>query len=247
MYSNEILISHRCFADPLTIPFKTHAHDKWELLWIVRGNPICMVEGKRYAVEEKTLLVFKPAQVHRVYTSQNQAYEYISLMCEETALPSALAEYISGGVGIFQFKNADTIYKLFLELHQQTENMGRAHGMKKMLDQVFENLQVDEKPTLLSEDKIVKAAMSYIEDNIHDIVRVKTICDAVGVTKETLYSHFIRTMLISPMKYVWAKKAAIAKIEISNQEHSLEILDKYGFKNKTAFLDEYASFYKSIP
>ena len=206
-----------------------------------------MVEGKRYAIEEKTLLVFKPAQVHRVYTSKLCPYEYISLMCEETVLPSVFAENIAGDVGVFQFKNADIIYRRFLELHQQMETMERSSVMKQMLSQVFEDLREDFKPTLLSEDKIVRAAVSYIEDNVHDIVRVKTICNAVGVAKETLYSHFIQTMLISPMKYVWAKKAAIAKIEISNQENGLEILEKYGFKNKTDFLDEYASFYKSVP
>lgn len=51
-------------------------------------------------------------------------------------------------------------------------------------------------PMLLSEDPIVDATVSFIRDNGNDIARLGQICDAVGVTKERLYSRFIQNMLI---------------------------------------------------
>lgn len=252
--NNDFLICHRFFEDPLAIPFKTHAHDKWEFLFVVKGNPICMIEGKRYAIKERTLLVFKPAQIHRVQAAGNQPYEYFSLMCEESILSLQRTQKLSNGLGVFVFENAQSIYQKFLEINSQSENIcldvsckTRLLMVEELMQSIAEEEQQNNAPILLAQDAIVNAAVSFIGDNVHAITRLDQICDAVGVTKERLYSRFIQNMLISPMKYVRAKRTALAKAESSKAENRVAVLKKYGFKNEASFDEEYTSFYRSVP
>ncbi len=176
-----------------------------------------MIEGKRYAVDDNTLLVFKPAQIHHVQASGSQPYEYFSIMCGD-GLHSVIIETIANSAGFFTFKNADAVYQRFLEFNRQNGNMeqslsatDRMTVMNDFLESVLDDAKKNTHPTILSEDPIISTAVSYIEDNVYGIARLDQICDAVGVSKEKLYGLFIRNMLISPMKYVRAKKVALAK------------------------------------
>lgn len=249
----DILICHRRFDDPLSIPYRTHAHDKWEFLFVLKGNPICMIEGRRYAVKEGTLLVFKPAQIHRVHASGGHTYEYFSLMCEESILSLQDIQKLSDSVGIFTFENSERIQRNFSAINTQCQNPCLDSSCKTkllMIEALMKAIAEEEKhqwPVLLSEDSIVNAAVSFIENNVHEITRLNQICESVGVTKEQLYSRFIHNMLISPMKYVRAKRTALAKAVSSGVENRADILKKYGFRSEESFDEEYASFYRSVP
>lgn len=250
---NDLLVCHHFFEDPLKIPFKTHAHDKWEFLFIVKGNPICMIEGRRYAVQEGTLLVFKPAQIHRVHASGGHPYEYFSLMCDEAILSLQSIRRFSVSAGILTFKKPKRIHRMFSEINAQCQNISldssarvKLLTIEALMKSVEEELKNDS-PVLLSEDAVVVAAVSFIESNLHRITRLNQICDAVGVRKERLYDRFIHNMLISPMKYVRAKRTALAKADSSTVENRVAVLKKYGFKNEKLFDEEYMSFYRSVP
>lgn len=251
---NELLICHRFFEDPLTIPYRAHAHGKWEFLFVTKGSGLCMIEGKRYAIKEKTLMVFRPAQVHRVQASGNQPYEYFSFMCEESLLSFQSIQKFSDGVGILTFNNPERIQRIFSRINAQCQNTCLDFALntkllmvEELMKSIAEEEQQNNTPILLAQDAIVNAAVSFIGDNAHAITRLDQICDAVGVTKERLYSRFIHNMMISPMKYVRAKRTALAKAASSNTQTRADILKKYGFKNEESFNEEYASFYRSVP
>lgn len=251
---NELLICHRFFEDPLTIPYRAHAHEKWEFLFVTKGIGLCMIEGKRYAIKEKTLMVFRPAQIHRVQASGNQPYEYFSFMCEESLLSLQSIQKFSDGVGILTFNNPERIQRIFSWINAQYQNNcldftlnTKLLMVEELMQSITEEEQQNNAPILLAQDAIVNAAVSFIRDNVHAITRLDQICDAVGVTKERLYGHFIQNMLISPMKYVRAKRTALAKAASLDAETRMDVLRKYGFKNEESFDKEYASFYRSVP
>lgn len=41
-----------CFHEPITMPYRTHAYNKWEFLFVTKGSVVCMIGGKRYAVQK---------------------------------------------------------------------------------------------------------------------------------------------------------------------------------------------------
>ena len=251
---NNLLVCHHFFEDPLKIPFKTHAHDKWEFLFIAKGNPTCMVEGKRYTISENTLIIFKSGQIHRVQTTQAQPYEYISIMCDESLLSSSIVDRINKSAIILRFINSNVTYRRLCKFCEQNQcaidtlsPAVKSRRICELLDIVLDGLNKGYHPLLVSEDPIVRNAISYIEDNLHSISRLDQICDALGVTKEKLYCHFTQNMLISPMKYVRAKRAALVKAVSLDTDNRVDILKKYGFKNEELFDEAYTSFYRSVP
>ena len=251
---NELLICHRFIEDPLTIPYRAHAHDKWEFLLVTNGSGVCMIEGKRYTIKKNTLMVFRPAQIHRVHASGNQPYGYFSLICEESMLSMQDVERFSVGTGILSFKNPERIQRIFSEINEQCQRKytdvpfkTKLLMVEELMESVKEEVKKNDWPILLTEDSIVNAAISFIEENVNAITRLDQICSAVGVTKERLYSLFIHNMLISPMKYVRAKRTALAQTASLGAETRADVLRKYGFKNEASFDKEYASFYRSVP
>lgn len=238
----------------MAILFRAHAHELWEFLFIIKGNPICMLEGKRYTIKENTLMVFKPAQIHRVHAHGKRPYEYFSLMCDESVLSPQFMSALSNHVGIMTFKNSETIHQILWELYRQNESIyqssyseRRMRFVEELLWNVLEAVALETSPIPVQEDPIVSDAISYIERNVHNIIRVNEICKAVGITKEGLYNRFIQNMLISPMKYVRAKKAALAKLASNNERALTEPLERYGFKNEESFKEAYKDFYRSVP
>lgn len=249
--NNDVLICHRFIKEPATYKFVTHAHDKWEFIFVIKGNPTCMTEGKRYFIKEKTLIVFKPAQIHRVQELVAHPYEYYFLMCDESLLSPRAIEKLSSSNGIFMFKDSEEIHRKLAELERQNE--GNIASMREklflieaLLNDMLENIGENTELVLWSEDSLISTAISYIEANIQNVVRVDQICKAVGVKKERLYSRFIQSMLISPMKYVRAKRAALAELEFSNEQSRNEILKRYGFKDEENFAQEYNAFCRSV-
>ena len=250
--NNDVLICHRFIKEPATYKFVTHAHDKWEFIFVIKGNPTCMTEGKRYFIKEKTLMVFKPAQIHRVQEFVARPYEYYSLMCDESLLSPQAIEKLSSSNGIFTFKDSEEIQKKLAELERQNEGQiapvrEKLFLIEELLSDVFENMEENIELVLWSEDSLIRTAISYIDANVQDVARVDQICKAVGIKKERLYSRFIQSMLISPMKYVRTKRAALAKLEFSNEQSRNEILKQYGFKDEASFAEEYNAFCRSVP
>lgn len=250
---NDILTCHRYFEHPMTVPYKTHAHELWEFLFIVKGNPICLLDGKRYAIKENTLLVFKPAQIHRVYVPGDRPYEYHSMMCDPSLLTRERVDQIADCGGIIQLKDGANINRVLSKIHRQNELANQVTFKNKLLwiEELLQAISEDTDqfslPVVLSEDPVAMTAVHYIEENVQNITGVNDICDAVGITKENLYHRFIQSMLISPMKYVRAKRAALAKTAAGNAENREELLKRYGFESEADFAREYEDFYRSIP
>lgn len=251
---NDSLICHRRFDDPMAIPYRTHAHDKWEFLLITQGNARCMIEGSQYAIEENTVIVLKPTQVHRICASGNCPYEYYSLMCNEAVLTEEMLSWMSNHVGIISLKQDHAVCEVLWEINRRSKDTQNIripesgyHLIEEMQALLLRAAIGSEPLALTKEDAIVNEAIHYIKDNIHSIVGLDEICEAVGVSRGSLYSRFIRNMLISPMKYVRAKRMSLTQLHICNEQGNMELLRKYGFKNQDSFDREYAYFYRSIP
>ena len=238
----------------MTVPYKTHAHALWEFLFIVKGNPICLLEGKRYAIPENTVLVFKPAQIHRVYVPGDRPYEYHSLMCETTLLNDEIRSRISTHGGIIKLKNGVGVTRVLSKMHRQNGSGNQATLIKnkllwteELMQEIFGDTDNSSLPVVLSEDPVVMMAVRYIEENVQNVTGVNEICDAVGVTKENLYHRFIQSMLISPIKYVRAKRVALTNGVSNNEKNKAELLRQYGFVNEAEVTQEYEDFYRSVP
>lgn len=118
---NDIFFCHRFFQNPMSIPLRPHAHDLWELLFITQGNVSCMIEGKRYPVEDYSLIVVRPTQIHRMQLAGDCPYEYCSLMCDIPTLFPELAAHIPEDIRILNFKNDMTVSTIFSEMKRQYE------------------------------------------------------------------------------------------------------------------------------
>ena len=229
MVMEDILICHRSFPEPVAIPFRAHAHHLWEFLFIAKGKVVCMIEGKKYLISENTVVVLKPAQVHRIYASGNSLYEYYSLIYNETLISDSFAAWMESNPGIFALEENSVIHKAFWELNRLAQDayngLTGEYGLRLVAEVQALLLQTAitaQPPIVAKEDAVLDKAICYIEENICSISCLDEICRTVGVSREGLYQRFIHNMMISPMKYVRAKKKALAQMQAQNEKNTNE-------------------------
>ena len=70
--------------------FERHCHQKYELLYIVRGKGQCIVEGSEYPLSDGALFIFRPFEYHYVRPDSDAVYERYVCNFSEDALMDAV-------------------------------------------------------------------------------------------------------------------------------------------------------------
>jgi len=86
LQEDTIRFNHRQYQAPMMAAFRPHAHDLWEVLYLPYGNAYCMIEGRRYRLPAHTLIIHRPARIHRIHVEGDTVYEHYSLMCDAPSL-----------------------------------------------------------------------------------------------------------------------------------------------------------------
>lgn len=250
----EIMINQWAYQNPLSAQLYPHAHDLWELLFIIRGNVSCMVEGKRYPLYDHSLILVRPACTHRVHIEGDLPYEYCSLMCDLPNLLPEMAARIPEDVDVVHFRDNEQIAALFWQMnlhYQQAPKESYTAVFITLIRELLQEIlaavedQGVQKPML--EDPVVNEAVKYIGENIMTLTGIEEICGVLGVSKSRLYNLFIRHMLISPQRYIQVKRLALVQMALRSEDCPPELPRKYGYKDKAAVERAYYRFYRSVP
>ena len=174
-----------------------------------------MIEGKRYPVCENSLVVIKPAQIHRLYLPGDRPLAYYSLLCDVSVMFPELADKLEERTGAFKLESNSPVFDILTMLGLKNRRVVSTKSSGFRFIQIKELLSIILQATLCCSQLLpeevtptIQSTIRYIEENIQTHMSLDDICKAVGVTKDKLYNLFISSMLVSPTKYIQLKRVA---------------------------------------
>ena len=254
LQADNIRFAYRQYQAPMLAAFRPHAHDLWEILFVPNSKAFCMIEGRRYRLSGPTLILHRPARIHRIQVEGDNVYEHYSLMCDADVMFPELVRQIPEDVELLRLRDDGPVAALFREMRMHYENSEgdsykqAFHGlMEALLQKVVDAIGEDNCIDPLSEDAMVRAATTYISRHIVALESVEELCTAMGVTKKRLYDLFIRHMLIAPKRYIQVKRLALVQVALRSCAKPEILLMQYGFRDYDAFRNAYYRFYTQEP
>lgn len=254
MQRDNIRFGYRQYEAPMLAAFRPHAHALWEILYVPRGNAFSMIEGRRYRFSGPTLILHRPARVHRIQVEGDTVYEHYSLMCDAELLIPDLVRQLPEDVELIRLQPNSPVESLFREMRQHCEQSGESAEkpvlallMEELFRRILELVRTQRVQTPISEDHTVHAATDYISRHIVALESVEELCTALGVPKKRLYDLFIRHMLLAPKRYIQVKRLALVQMALRNCNTPHILLMQYGFRDYEAFRNAYYRFYTEEP
>ncbi len=254
LQEDNIRFSYRQYQAPMLAAFRPHAHDLWEILYVPGSNAFCMIEGRRYRLSGPTLILHRPARIHRIQVEGDRVYEHYSLMCDADTMLPDLVKQIPEDVELLRLQEDPAVESLFREMRLHYEqSSGTSYKrvfqilMEELFHKILDAIAANRCQDPISEDPMVRAATTYIGRHIIALESVEELCTALGVTKKRLYDLFIRHMLIAPKRYIQVKRLALIQVALRSCTNPKTLLLQYGFRDYEAFRNAYYRFYTQDP
>lgn len=254
LQNDNIRFGYRQYQAPMLAAFRPHAHDLWEILYVPGGNAFCMIEGRRYRLSGPTLILHRPARIHRIQVEGDKVYEHYSLMYAADTLLPELVRQIPEDVELIRLSQLPKVNELFREMRMHYEQSAGACFksvfptlVEELFHQILEAIGTGQTQAPISEDTMVRIATAYISKHIIALESVEELCTALGVTKKRLYDLFIRHMLLAPQRYIQVKRLALVQMALRSCTNPKTLLLQYGFRDYEAFRSAYYRFYTQEP
>lgn len=258
----DIYIRHAIDDCPSDSPFTMHIHGQCEIYIFVSGNVEYLVEGSRYPLEENSLMVMRPSEVHKARILGEERYEryalnfplaFPSAVDTEGRLLKAFTDRPLGKNNMFTTSVIDMtlVRKLCDQMFQDDrDDYDRLLTIKSnlltILDMIYQALgnreKVEYKPRSTTE-RIV----AYVNNHIFEDISVPELAKHFYLSASQFNRIFRQATGASPWEYITKKRLTAAKEKIHSGSLAQEASEECGFKDYSAFYRAYTKYFGCAP
>ncbi len=244
-YSSKIMYNHIINSKPKDINFPTHQHDYIEILYFLRGNVTCVLNGKEYKLKPHDVIITRPFDEHHLLIEKDVPYERYSLHIKDKLLPQGLLNRLPKDFYTFQAIDDDILetFIKFDKFYNNLDNEDLKHVYVNLAVELFYLILLKSRgeevgyPT--SQNPLIEKALTYIKENLTTIASIDEICNHIFISKRQFYHLFNSTVKISPMTFINNQRLNLAKSLIEKGEKPTKIYLDCGFSN-------YPTFYRAF-
>lgn len=237
-------ISYNHHLNKHTAPemFSYHTHDRYELIFLIKGDMQYISEGRCYNLEVGDLVLTRPSVFHAMMPKSVTHYDRYDAIINEKLISKSIRDKIPKMREVFKCAGNDRIFELFSKLDQyygkfSEEDYGRLAF--NIIEEVIYNLAlIDEEGERGSVNPLIDKATSYIREHLTEIRNIDEISSALYITKSHLHHLFIKDLHMTPGKYILSKRLLLAEKRILRGEKPTDIFTECGF-------DDYATFFRN--
>lgn len=256
---NELYFHHTYDEKPNPEKFMMHAHDAYEILYVISGGGSFGVEGTHYKIKQGGLFITRPAETHHMVIDSNVPYERMAIhFSQDTVLPfdktgellRAFDDRAQGRLNCFeQLSDADFCKKCFDRMDE-----GAAFGRQRIISYLLPVLNeirscFDE--SLESHDKAEKSASSelvdYINRHLFEELSLDKISERFFISKSQVNRSFRKATGSSVWEYVVIKRLLSARNAIKEGVPINEAFRSSGFKDYSTFWRAYKNHFGCTP
>ncbi|KAF9125913.1 hypothetical protein BGX30_000235 [Mortierella sp. GBA39] len=224
---------------PLTHEYFVHSHDFSELVVILQGSAIHIIEGREYSVTA--------GQVFLIHSGVSHGYknvdgiEYINVMFQpEQLLQLSELRLLPGFQALFYiepFYRKEMNFKGMLTL-----NEAQLQEATKLLDLILTDGHEDNKALRIGE------AVTYIEEHFLQPITLQAMADKAYLSTRQFQRVFTRNYHTTPMDYVIRKRLdySCTLLRYPNLSISQVALES-GFRDQNYYARQFRKVYNCTP
>ena len=241
--------------------FKGEKHNYFELTYVDRGTLFTTVEGKRYELKEKELMIYGPGQFHTQDIPEGCSCSYVTIIFDmETVVydeESTHYELLLNKVFGYD-KKIYTLIKTFV-----TESTSQIPYMNSLMlcllqETIIRLLQSEfigkknDRPVTGArqhyQDELLEKILAYIDETIFEPLSIAELCQKFSMSRSSLQILFKENMDISPKKYINEMKLEKSRQMICENKYTIsEIALMLGFNSIHYFSRAFTQKYHMAP
>lgn len=240
--NENIAYNHLHTETPEIARFNTHCHDRYELIFLVKGDITYIAEGRTYRLKHGDIVLSRTSVMHCILPSEDTEYERYCAIIDEKILPSDLRRTLKHGPDVYECAENARIHDLFAKLdyyYQRFPDEEYSHLVFNIIEEVLFNLALlSDESSRADSNHLVASAISYIKDNLTTIKSIDEVSCALYITKSHLHHLFRKHLQITPAKYITTKRLLLAQKMLKRGDKPTVVYNECGF-------DDYATFFRN--
>lgn len=234
-----------------------HWHEEVELIVIKRGSGFVMVDMERRKVEEGTIIIVPPGQLHAAKQDKDTLMEYESILfpvkmlafsSADTCMEEYLIPFQNGEICFSPWVDGTENYHQHMKSYMagidslcEKKTVAYQMGVRGFLCQFFALLFAHSKRKKPDKAKRavverMKRILEKIESSYSDNLTIQEMADLVGVSQPHFMKYFKQTMGIPFVQYLNEYRLLMAgRFLLVSQEEVLTIAMATGFDNISYF------------
>ncbi|MCD8013918.1 MAG: AraC family transcriptional regulator [Lachnospiraceae bacterium] len=264
------------FREPLTSGFRIsyvtapggyhppHWHEELEILFHLNGDSDITIEGKKYRLQPKHMIVIDSRQVHSTF-SHDPTSMFVCIHISK----SYMEKYIPG-LSLYEFRCvpddiSDDNFQDYLDTCMLLQDLTKAYVRSPItLSMETEGyvLQVFARVILhfshpqgtvpVSTDPLtaerIREVITYVIEHYKESVSLQDVADQLGLSKEYFCRFFKKAMGMSFLQYLNEVRAAHIYQDLETTDLPVaEIMERNGFTNQKLFNRTFKQIYGCTP
>ncbi len=258
----DLYIRHAIDTCPDNASFSMHIHEQCEIYFYLCGDVDYMVEGSKYSLSEKSILIMRPAEAHSPKFVGPSTYERYAInfpvgfaagFDPDYRLLKAFTDRPLGACNLLTFSAAElsSIQELFDQMfYDYQDEYDRELAVKANLlkiltaiSRAFRLTQV----TRTGETSNLEQIVSYVNRHLFEPLSVPALAEHFYVSPSHFNRLFRQATGASPWEYIKKKRLTAAKEKIRNGETAQAASRSCGFQDYSSFYRAYTKYYGCAP
>ncbi|SDC12543.1 AraC-type DNA-binding protein [Pelagirhabdus alkalitolerans] len=261
---HELFFHKNCDMPPHPTKYGMHAHEIYELYYLLSGKGVFTVEGNPYELKPNSMMIMRSNEAHYVQMDSDLPYERIVLHFYPQFLDpidpnrTLLAPFDNRGLGINNYYPAGSFsnqlvrscFNNILEIKENDyqKRVAIITNFLTILNELNKSFH-NKDPQLLFTDQNSKMTevISYINEHLYEQISIETICNQFYISKSQLNNLFKKATNTTVWKYIVSKRLVSARHLLYDGVPANEACMKCGFKDYSTFYRRYREYFGTSP
>ncbi len=260
-YRDELLYCHYTLDDsPQAADFSIHAHEMYEIYYILSGAGSFLVEGTQYPLQSGDLLIMREAEAHKLLIDTTQPYERIAIHFS----PRLLRQFDASGDLLRPFRDrplgqlnryCDGDFpnphwkSAFQDFDFSGSTQVRAHVIARLISLLPELCDAfdQRRGGVLPIHGAQAHFVAYVNEHLFEKITAKTLSAAFFHSPSQIARTFHSATGTSLKQYVGVKRLLAARAMIQRGESAGLACTACGFDDYSAFYRAYKKQFAKSP
>ncbi|MBO6280271.1 MAG: helix-turn-helix transcriptional regulator [Bacilli bacterium] len=231
--------------------FYRHMHNNFEIHLIVKGEGAFNLDGKEVDTSNLDLIIVPPHSYHVFNVNKKIPYERFVFNFPQDYYGFDIGDVINKA-GVHSLSTHHEIVDSFKKIDEYSKTLNEEdfvrmlHLYVQIILLQLKNTSFDDKESK-STNHLTASALSYIDEHLFSPLDVKTIADALYISKSHLQNTFYKSMKIGLKTYIIQRKIDKAQTMINEGMGATEVASMLGYRTYSTFYKSYTKIYGIPP
>lgn len=240
--------------------YPVHAHETAELFYLISGTGRFLVEGTEYSLGSGDLILFRPAEMHRLYIDPNGPYERIIVhfpvvlfddIDKNHLLMRPFYDRPLGSRNLYTSEEYPVLSGILKEMKELRPVRSLEHFqilslLLHMLTQLGVIWQTLDGPADRSSESSIRLVV-YVNAHLYEDISLESVSREFGISIPQTCRIFRKETGSSFWKYVSLKRLLAAHSRIIRGDKATEVAYACGFNEYSTFYRMYKNYFGCAP